>query len=373
MDGGALLGQGTYGCVFDPPLLCKGAQQLKRRKGATAKVVGKLSQVIDTENELEAARTLVTLPKYDTYFVLPDPSSVCKPKPVQEQTDKKGIRQCEAIQRFGNEGMVHFLMPFGGLSIRPHLEGGHTTKPLPALPFFKRLLEAGALLAIRGYVHYDLHLGNILIDAKTLLPRIIDFGMSFSARAITEDVLEERWKVYSPDHGAEPPEVTIITGLRNSMAYSKTIRDVALQKETLRAAEKFLGLSRMKQLRDFNQFWKTSQAVARKDWTAFFKLYWPAFDAWGVGFILIQVYRHLIQSPAAAEQPDWVQAESRIKDVLRGLLRMDPRLRMDCVEALQHLDPEHPILSSAPGMKWIQEKEALRATLERGEAAAAPA
>ena len=232
-----------------------------------------------------------------------------------------------------------------------------------AFPFFRQLLEAGALLALRGFVHYDLHLGNLLLDPKTRLPRLIDFGMAFNAREITADTLEDRWKVYSPDYNPEPPEVTVMTGIRNNQTARKVLLEMAEKREVLHLAERILGLPRSKQLQEFGKFWTTSNAVRQKDWVAAFKLYWPAFDAWGVGYILFQLYRVIIQSKDVQAQADWTSHTARVKEVLRGLLRLDPRQRLDCVEALQILDPGNPILESSTGKAWLDERDKVRAAL----------
>jgi hypothetical protein len=52
MEGGALIGQGTFGCVFSKPLLCKSKKPFKGK----ATNVGKISEAIDIENEILAAK-----------------------------------------------------------------------------------------------------------------------------------------------------------------------------------------------------------------------------------------------------------------------------------------------------------------------------
>ena len=360
MDGGAIIGQGHYGCIFDPPLLCQNALAKKVNRG---KVVGKLSQAMDVENEIHASKVLADIPKASQYFVLPNLNSLCtNPVTMNKQPDQDGIKQCDPIKEFGTSEMVHYTMPFGGISIFNHFEK-NPNKLFPIKMMVQHILEACSLLTLNGFVHYDLHMGNILLDSKNV-PRLIDLGFSFSLQSITNEVLDERWKVYSPDYSAEPPEVTIITGLRKDMPFERVIKDVIRQKSPLKQVERYFRLSRNSQLRKFVAFWKSSQSTAKKDWLSFFKMYWPAFDAWGAGNIILHLYTHALLIKDVQKQSDWPIVSSRLKEVLRGLLRMDPRNRIDCVEALAIFSPESSVVSSGLGMAWLQEKDTMRSEMK---------
>ena len=66
LRGGSLLGSGTYGCIFTPPLLCKDD------KKTTKTSLGKITEPVDFVIEAKAGKVLghLGLP----YFVLPDPN-----------------------------------------------------------------------------------------------------------------------------------------------------------------------------------------------------------------------------------------------------------------------------------------------------------
>jgi len=362
MEGGDLIGQGTYGCVFDPPLLCKEARDHRTKR--KSRIVGKISQAIDVDNELDASKALSSVPNSNLYFVLPVAESYCKPKVAHLQPDKS-IKKCEAIQRYGEEGMVHFLMPYGGISIRPYISLHPNTPVLHVHSFVKRLLEATATLNLRGYIHYDIHLGNILVNEKTHLPRLIDFGMSFSSNEITKETLDDLWKQYVPASGPEPPEITVISGIRHGFSFKKVLTDVYSKKTPLKTVETLFGLSRKQQANKFIAFWKSSNVVKEKDWVRFFQLYWPAFDAWGIGYVILHIYKYALASKEAATQPKITDTLDKTKEVIKGLLRMDPRSRLDCIEALQLFDPENAIVESAAGKVWLTEKDEIRAAMAK--------
>jgi hypothetical protein len=49
-----------------------------------------------------------------------------------------------------------------------------------------------------------------------------------------------------------------------------------------------------------------------------------------------------------------------VKAVLRGLLRMSPAERLDCVEALALYDPTNDLVTSSMGRTWLEKKQASR-------------
>jgi hypothetical protein len=358
-EGGHLLGQGTYGCVFDPPLLC---DKSKRKPQDQSNLLGKITLRGDFINEKNASEILESVPNWDRYFVLIDSKSICNMAPVQKQADKKSIFGCEVFRKYGTDQMIHFTMEYGGISIDKMLKKIQAVGVFPTFDFFKHTLEAGTLLALKRFSHYDIHGANVLVDEKTLMPRLIDFGMSFDANTITDEVLDSRWKKYDPFFPQEPPEITIITGIRHGLSAKQALIDVSREKVSLRNAEVQIGLSRVKQSRAFIRFWNASAAVKDRDWLAFFKVYWPAFDSWGIGVYLLSIFRTL----KTLQVSDLNEMQARIKGVLQGLLRMDPLERLDCVEALSLWDPDNAIFEREDAQRWLEQREASRAKVMRG-------
>jgi serine/threonine protein kinase len=354
MDGGALLGQGTFGCVFDPPLKCNEAGKNPRKFP-----IGKIGKPADADAELDAAEALIAVPHSATYFVLPDPDSRCIPQPVKSQPDKRDMKQCRVIQRHGMKDMVHFVMPYGGITIFNQFEKVKRKEGTFSLrAAVTRLLECGAQLALHGYVHYDISPKNILFDEKTGLPRLIDFGMSFGTKGLTLNTIHERWKVYTPDYEVEPPEITLLTGLKKGMKMNTVIRDILKNKGVIKSASIHTGLSMQTQLRDFIEFLNTSKSMKEEDLLEVFKYYWPTFDAWSIGYVILILLRHYIQIVNVQEDAPLFLLT---KEVLRGLLSMSPRKRLDCVEALARFDSANASIATDAGKKWLEERARIRA------------
>jgi serine/threonine protein kinase len=363
MDGGALLGAGTFGCVFDPPMRCSTNPNLR-----IADKVGKLGDIQDVVNELEASKILSGVPNSKEYFSLADSNTLCKfQNLVKDSEQLADIEKCKilctTIETQGTSKMVYYNMPYGGVTIKKYFSTPQKMpKTLSVSPreIIIRFLEACATITLNNYVHFDIHNGNVLFDEKTRLPRIIDFGMSFSASAIDKKTLDDRWKQYKPNlsnFSLEAPEITIITGIsRNNLSFSQALKDSLYKKYILREAQTLLGLSLQQQGRVFQDFWNNSKSVKNGDWVSFFRFYWTGFDAWGAGYVILNLYKIFATNSTYYSDSGWKTVEPNIKEVLRGLLQMSPSRRTDCVQALAIFEPENRVVLSASGKAWLEKK-----------------
>lgn len=340
-EGGKLIGQGTYGCVFSPPLLCKS-------KGAKPKAnhLGKISEYSDIKREIQAAKDLAGV-QGSHYFVLPEIDTLCAPANMDKQSEPD-IDQCEAIKRRGTSKMLLYQMRFGGLPIRVVLR---KSQSYSFYNFMTQLLEIGATLVLNGYVHGDFHMNNVLM-LQNHEPRLIDFGRSFSAKQITKESIDEGWTEYSPGFSYESPDMSFIISVREEVSIGQCIHDMKAHKTSMINLERVLGVSREKQIASLLEFWESSKAVAARDWVGYWKTYWHTFDAWAIGAILIELLR--IQLLSKEFEAEWSKRQEVIEAVIVGLLQSSPRKRLDCVEALAIVNPMHPIVKR--GRDWLKSR-----------------
>lgn len=362
MDGGALIGHGTFGCVFDPPL-----RVISRITGnceklnTTAKVIGKISESEEVHNEIEAAKHLSKVPNSALYITIANLNNIHRPCEIKDQADISSLEKCPIVQKSRMSHMLHFTMPHSGMDLSSYFNI-HTKNKSP-IPFEKvviHLLEGVSLLHLNNYVHYDIHSNNILFDDATKMPRIIDFGFSFSVTELDKKTLDTRWKVYSPDYPSEAPELTAIQGIRHKLSLNTVIHDIITKKAPLKLAQFVLGLSMKDQEESFRAFWNKSKSIQDADWVNFFKYYWPGFDSWCVGVVILKIYSNIAQIPLYTKDPSWKNLSKKVKEILRLLLRMNPLERIDCIEALYIFHPESEMLKSDTASTWIQDREAFR-------------
>ena len=351
MEGGKLIGQGTYGCVFQPSLLCK-KKQISKSK------VGKITDVEDTDRELHAASILNKIKEHKDYFLVVEES--CSPRIEESQIDPD-LNKCRFLNKHRLGDLQLLSMPYGGNDLYKH-----TLITKDNIPFFilmKHLLEAGTLMLMNGFLHYDIHNGNILID-KFGIPRLIDFGQSFAVNEISLDVIRNRWKVLDTNYSAEPPEVTFLTALDefNKYTFDEAIDEVMPKKNIFKLVEKLLAVPLNTQVEKLESFFKSSKAFADQDAIKFWKLYYPGFDSWAIGVILLEYLNKLIFSYEFVEGSEWKLKRILITDILRKMLSSNPRERIDCAEALSMLDPFNDIYQEY-AVDWVTKKKEQRRKL----------
>jgi len=347
MIGGKIVGQGTYGCVFNPPLLCKKKQILKQS-------VGKITDNEDYLREVNTYKILNKIPEAKNYIVLAD--DTCVPRILDNQVESD-IDKCKFfIEKDVELSKTHqILMPYGGIPLH-----NISKDKLSFFSFMKHILEAGSLLLLHGIVHYDIHNNNILIDKRNIA-RLIDFGQSFTRDEISLESIQRRIKELTPEFSTEPPEVTFLTALSeyNKLSFEETMLEVMPRKKILYLIEKIIGIPVKKQLINLGNFFKTSQAYHDRDLVKLWKLYYPGFDSWAIGVILLEFINKLIFSYEFIESSEWKLKKGIVMNILKLVLHANPKERIDCVEALSMLDPVNEIYMKY-GTEWVESRQKQR-------------
>lgn len=368
MEGGHLLGQGSYGCAFTPPLLCKSRPKSYGK-------VGKITIKEDATHEIAIANRLRKMPLHRHFFLLADPES-CEPLPIPLQKDKE-IKDCDATTR-DDEYKVQWsqtrqlFLPFGGKNPLGNMimESNLHPKFFPFFDFMRHVLEAGSTLLLAGVCHYDLHPNNFIQDPYGVV-RILDFGQSFTVNSIDDETM--RWKQlffgFEKDGphpmipNAEPPEITVLNAKRNGYSLESAIANTLKGKQIFQDMQRILGMT-LGGLRDeMDDFFATSMSVTKNDWIEFYKLYWTGFDAWAIGSLCLTVLKYQM-SWVEFVNGDWKQRKGMTLLALRGLLHPNPRKRLDCIEALFLFDPANSWIQKF-GKPWIEKRKLLRKRLEK--------
>lgn len=357
--GGRIVGQGAYGCIFTPPLRC-----LNKRKGTGRRnKLGKLTEKGDIANEIGAAVIFRPFAKEASkYFILPEIDTLCKPDLVTAKKTEKDLKDCEPLMKRGPDEMLHYEVEYGGKTLRDKLKEVDISKGDTFWRLAEDLLEAGAYMVLHAFVHNDFHSNNVLVN-QNFHPRLIDFGRSYIGPKFDEETVEMLAAEYEASIGHIPPESTTQDGIVGGIPLQKIYVDIRTEKEALANVQRILGISRDAQMAEFKRFWENSKAAKARDWVAFWRMYWPGVDAWAVGHNIMKILSKLLISKQFADSAAWKTRGPILKGVLRGLLRMSPRDRLDCVEALAMLDPANPVLQTPAGTSWLSKRQALRAKL----------
>lgn len=366
-EGGKLLGSGGYGCIFQPPLICKGGPRGPPQAGR----LGKFTEKEDAEMEISVAKYFKSVPNVANYLLLPHIETYCEPAPYEQQKEP-GIDICEKKNRddgrqvdFKANWMKYrqFEMDYGGRPISSVFPRDKAMSQIPAgfdfSVFVRQLLEIGAFLALNGLVHNDLHSGNILLN-DAFKPRLIDYGRAYIIGAFDEKRYNDLKAAFTASRGQIAPEMSMMDGVDEGYSLSHMFDAFVNKNPPMREVEKVLGVPRQKQLAELNTFWKSSVAVQKKDWFRFYKLYWPLVDAWSMGSIILRILTKMMLFRGFTDSAAWKEKSGVIKMIIRGLLRTSPRNRIDCVEALFLYDPTNEMVTSEIGLKWLQKRQDYR-------------
>lgn len=354
--GGKLLGQGVYGCAFTPPLKCinRKPTQTKGRK------VGKITQIESAQKEFTVSKHLEKVPHAESYFTLIE--TLCVPAPRTQQTEQD-LAKCEASSRINFKTMSQVIMPFAG-------------RPLALIPmrmanidFFamgRHLLEAGTLLLSARTIHADLHMMNVMVNSRTATT-FIDFGQAWNVDELSLANVSKRYHAFEPRIGQNPPECCVIDGLTEQppLSLQTILNRIRDQNPVLPLVQQLFQFPLDKQIATLKRFVETSWSFQEENWFTFYKLYWSKFDAWAIGVNIVVMYAGLLMDPAFERSEEFRRNGNMPLRVCKGMLSLDPGMRMDCAEALTIWAPESPILQLPAVKRWTQEQARVRAQLEK--------
>jgi hypothetical protein len=180
--GGKIIGSGGYGCVFRPPLKCKGKNRTKKR------MVSKLMTVKHAKSEYEEIlkfkRMLQKIPNYSKYFLLED-ISICKPEELSEKDLHRFDTKCRALNDSYNRDSINYQLdklailniPDGGSDLKTYLKSVKYYNLPSVNERLINLLVYGIIpMNKKKVLHADLKDSNILMNDK--YATIIDWGLS---------------------------------------------------------------------------------------------------------------------------------------------------------------------------------------------------
>ena len=188
MIGGKVIGSGTYGCVFKPPLKCEG--ESKRPKNYISKVMETYS-ARDEDREIRTILDLVKdIPNHEDYFMVSG-VKLCKPQlpalsDYKDYNDKchallrKNIKSWDFGKELGKGNIMMLQIPDGGASIDDLFN-----EPVSNNEFYD-INRALIKLMIHGVVplnnsntlHMDVKGGNIVYSKREKKAKLIDWGLS---------------------------------------------------------------------------------------------------------------------------------------------------------------------------------------------------
>lgn len=330
-SGGRLLGTGVYGCTFEPAPRCVGGPVFKTVMGRPA--AGKIT-LEDPREEVGIGKRIMALPMALQYFALP--VGVCNTALPIPDADASGCEFLKKIQ--GRPTIPMMLMPAGGMALDAW------ARKLPRLAaslerILVHLLEGMVIYQQAGYVHNDLHLGNILVDDAGVA-RIIDFGEAFRPDSV------RRWEdtrmglTFRPKYVNTPPEVHAWRALKEGIPLRRAVSMLKEANPEYARIEFLFKRSAEASLMSVMGAWPRLTEEEGAD-AAFVRLYGTRFDSWRIGLCMFWLLFDLMQWSGFRETTFYKEREYTFSRAIGGLLEFDPRRRLSAAQALAILDPKN--------------------------------
>jgi serine/threonine protein kinase len=344
MDGGRLVAQGLYGCVFTPSLSCRAGteKRVSSEESSPASQLSKLIPAGDAQQEFQIAKRIHRIPFYRQYFAVTE--SMCLP--AQQQQDKD-LPQCGALEESTLREMRLLRMPYAGKAL--HM-AQFSLQTFDFRAFAVHLIAAGALMNLFGVVHRDLHQGNVLVDSYHV-PRIIDFNLSIPVYASSAVRASDLSHKYELNITQEPPDSTLVNAVAHGESAMAVIHSICFRKPVMNKLVSVLGVSKKEMYERLVEAYKNSRSMRSGDLEKWFSLYYRVVDSWAIGVILVELILRFSLWPAIAGR---IQGQIReLVPVLRKMCAVHPMERIDCVQALHLLEPQHIVLRRY-GKKWLE-------------------
>ena len=195
--------QGTFGCVYRPPLKCK------NKKKTAKNMISKLMVKDEANAEVDEYKILQRIDRQNKYY--PGPPEKCEVNPKDKNVSEYDCSLLEETPDLNDYSLL--LYKDGGIDlddfVEDHLDDylklGKEKQTdlfwLNALNLFKGL----RLYINNDFLHHDIKPSNIVFNTKTHTFNFIDFGLSVMKNDLVEDILSKR--DYESFHWSYPLEI----------------------------------------------------------------------------------------------------------------------------------------------------------------------
>ncbi len=333
-DGGKLIDEGSYSCIFYPNLKCKtGTEQFAVTSLQDKKYIDKLLNINEAEYEFEISKKILKLPLNKNYFIVSE--SICQPAPAPLQTNTT-LDKCDLLQEISLSQTRILRSVYGGTTLAMYRI---KLNDFSFYDMFKHLLEGSSILALYGFIHRDIHLSNILIDNKNV-PRIIDFNLCLNIN--NKIGVADLTHKYNATLFQQSPDYTLINAIINGRDPQATMKSIITTKNLLKTMQGILGISLQTMYDNLDEFYSNSPFMQKGDILGWFNSYWTKIDSWSIGLIMIYFLKQLLLYPQF--QLEWKKISKQYLPIIKKLCEINPKKRVDCIQALAKLDPQNYII-----------------------------
>ncbi len=180
MEGGKIIGHGSYGCVFNPPLIC---EKKIIKKNTVSKYLFSENKI--THKEINIGKKLIKIDPKNNYFIGINETCLIK----KNYENYENISSCQKKDKdyplitrkdfLFKKSPDILIMKKGGITLLDFLEN-YDISLYNLLNLIKHLLKGIQLLSRNNICHLDIKNNNILVEPDKFLAILIDFGFTAS-------------------------------------------------------------------------------------------------------------------------------------------------------------------------------------------------
>tara|TARA_Y100000780_G_scaffold232460_2_gene264211 strand:+ start:1779 stop:3161 length:1383 start_codon:yes stop_codon:yes gene_type:complete len=349
--GGKQIAYGSYGCVFKPPIKCKGEDY--RRKG-----ISKLMKKGEAHEEISEQEKVDKIDPNFEYHL--KPPHMCGVGEYDSQTDEKmsncGIHK-DDIRKIVNldlhkheeygkrdNHLILLQMENGGRDLDDYIHN----KLIHKLPDEKKKFICGMKNLFKGLVdfkkndfyHLDIKGANILYNEDTNRFNYIDFGLSADA----DTILNTRDFLFSYGYFFHPPYMNMLNGLggltkRNLEDFTSDVQQIMrgndgytkqFDKEFILPVGQSIRPSNSEIKNDLQKIAKEKQSFILETMKSdsdppksFIKEYASKIDIYSLGTILVKIYRFCtgkkidLSKVDESVEPFYIELQNLIKGMIK--------------------------------------------------------
>ena len=182
------VGEGSYGCVYNPPLFSK-SENKRTDPYQVSKIQEKNHETI---NEIKIGEKIQTVPNFSFYF-----APLLKTQEITvSQMNETELDDCDVVQKNPNKKFVSNRMEYVGKntlmevvnhSLGKCVHNSQFTKKflMNLVDIHKYLLYSAELLSNHGVLHCDIKSNNIMFHDQNKVYVVIDFGLGTLSETIS--------------------------------------------------------------------------------------------------------------------------------------------------------------------------------------------
>lgn len=299
-NGGDIIGVGTYGCVFKPPLKCK--NKTRKRNGISKLMIQEnaLDEIMTTQ---DISKRIELIPNYKKYFILSKQFCILDKLSTKDEMHMKRLCDETIIKDYEEKkNLISHNQPYGGKNLHIILleksKLSETKQKATLIDITKKLKD----LLLYGIVpmhkmnifHTDIKPQNLVWNKKTI--KLIDWGLG------VVDIPEKHYNVI---HFNRPYE-SILLGLNDGVSQRQLEKYVGneakkykenIAKEPIKSDLYWFFLSDDSNIKIIvkyvNMIGRECMKQGKFDKGLFLKNYYRKQDYWGLIYCYIDILRTL--------------------------------------------------------------------------------